>query len=45
MFLILAAWLYLAAHATIGTASAPPAAPTCTTDSECGCSTDCLDPK
>lgn len=36
--LFLAAWLYLVAHATLGTALAD-----CHTDTECGCTDDCLD--
>lgn len=38
--LILSAWLYLATHAVIGSALAPA---TCTTDTECGCTDDCLE--
>ena len=37
----LAAWLYLIAHGTIGTLIQDPA--DCRTDTECGCSDDCLD--
>lgn len=40
--LILAAWLYLAAHAVVGTALGAPEGAECTTDVSCGCVEGCL---
>ena len=40
--LLLASWLYLLAHAGIGSALADDPAE-CSTDTECGCDLDCLD--
>lgn len=36
------AWLYLTLHAGIGSTLADPPA-SCTTDTECGCTDDCLE--